>query len=149
MTNQIEVPYKDIVKQLEKELEKLQQDVNKLTYENNFFKQTNEHDRIEHHNFIDQLKMKHDIELNAIRKERDTLRLKLQEHNNSEANKIKDVIRENNQLKIKLKSLIEENDEIRQKIDHLESHNSSLVRNQSKSTSDYTTKISVLEVISQ
>lgn len=63
-----------------------------------------------------------------------------------EINKIKEVVRENNQFKIKLKSLMEENDELREKIEHTESQNNSLIRNHSKVLSDFTTKISILEV---
>jgi hypothetical protein len=147
LSAQIEGPYKDIVRQFEQELQKLHQELNKQRYENNFLKSSQEHEKTEHQNFAEQLKLKHDIELNAIRKERDTLRQKLQENNQSEMNKIKDVIRENNQLKIKVKGLLDENDELREKLDHLDSHNNSLVRNQSKTVTDYSTKISALEVI--
>ena len=145
LSEQIEAPYKEIVRQLENELQKLQHEVTKLRYEANFHKSAVEHEQSEHHTFIDQLKLKHDIELNAIRKERDMLRLKLQENNQSEISKIKDVIRENSQLKIKVKSLMEENDELREKIEHLEMHNNSLVRNHSKLVSEFTSKVSVLE----
>lgn len=146
LSQQIEAPYKDIVRQLEQELQKLQQEINKLRYDNNLLKSANERDKAEHHNFIDQLRLKQDIELGAIRKERDSLRAKLQENNQSDINKIKEVIRENNQFRIKVKSLIEENEELREKLEHVESHNSLLIRNHSKVLSDQTTKISVLEV---
>lgn len=146
LSQQIESPYKDIVRQLEQELQKLQLECNKLRQEANLIKSGTEHEKTEHHNYIDQLKLKHEIELNSMRKDRDLLRQKLQENNQSEAVKIKEVIRENNQLKIKCKSLIEENEELREKIEHVESHNNSLMRNHSKTMSDYTTKISVLEV---
>jgi hypothetical protein len=146
LSQQIESPYKDIVRQLEQELQKLHQEINKTRYEAGLLKSANEHDKAEHHNYIDQLKLKQEIELNAIRKERDTLRAKLQENNQSEINKIREVIRENNQLRIRVKALIEENEEIRAKTDHMESHNNLLTRNQSKSLSDYSTKISILEV---
>ena len=147
LTQQIEGPYKDIVRQLEQELQKLQEDLNKLKYESKFLKSNKDREKTEHNNFIDQLKLKHEVELSTIRKDRDVLREKVQENNHTEINRIKEVIRENNQLRIKVKSLIEENDEIREKIEHIEAHNSSLVRNHSKALSDYTTKVSVLEVI--
>jgi hypothetical protein len=146
LTQEIEAPYKEIVRQLEHELQKLQQELTKLRYESNFQKSSGENERAEHHNFIEQLRMKHEIELSAIKKDRDMLRVKLQENNQSEVAKIKDVIRENNQLKIKVRSLIEENEETREKINNLETHNNALVRNQSKIVSDYTTKIAMLEV---
>jgi hypothetical protein len=146
LSQEIEAPYKDIVRQLENELQNLQQQLTKLKYDNNFQKTTNERERTEHHNFIEQLRVKHDIELTALKRDRDSLRLKLQENNQSEIAKIKDVIRENNQYKIKVKSLIEENEELREKIDNLETHNNALIRNQSKIVSDYTTKIAMLEV---
>lgn len=146
LSTQIESPYKEIVRQLESELQKLQQETIKLNYDLDFQRSVNEHDKAEHSNYVDQLKLKQEIEMNAVRKERDTLRVKLQESNQSDISKIKDVIRENNQLKIKVRSLIEENDEVRTKIDQLEVHNNSLVRNQSKLVSEYSTKISVLEV---
>ncbi len=109
-------------------------------------KSSSEHSKTEQNSLFDQLKLKHEVELNALRKDRDSLRLKLQETNHAELNRVKEVIRENNQLKIKVKSLIEENEEIREKLEHSELHNNLLVRNQSKSLSDYETKISVLEV---
>ena len=146
LSQQIEGPYKDIVRQLEQELQKLQEELNKQKQEAKFVKTNKEHDKNEHNNFIDQLKMKHEVELNTLRKDRDILREKLQENNQMEINRIKEVIRENNQLRIKVKSLIEENDELREKLEHTETQNNSLVRNHSKSLSDFTTKISVLEV---
>lgn len=124
----------------------MQQELNKSRFETNFLKSVNEHDKTEHHNHVEQLKMKNEIELTAMRKDRDTLRQKLQETNQVEINKVKDIIRENNQFKIKIKSLLEENDELREKLEHDESHNNALVRNHSKVLSDYTTKISILEV---
>jgi hypothetical protein len=146
LTQEIETPYKEIVKQLENELQKLQQECNKIRFENNTLKSSSEHTKTEQNNFLDQIKMKHEIELNAIRKDRDSLRLKLQETNQAEINRVKEVVRENNQLKIKVKSLLEENEELREKLEHSEMHNNLLIRNHSKSLSDYATKISVLEV---
>jgi hypothetical protein len=146
LSQQIEGPYKDIVRQLEQELQKLQEELNKQKQDAKFIKKNKEHEKNEHNNFIDQLKMKHEVELNTLRKDRDILREKLQENNQMEINRIKEVIRENNQLRIKVKSLIEENDELREKLEHTETQNNSLVRNHSKALSDFTTKISVLEV---
>jgi hypothetical protein len=144
---QIEAPYKDIVKQLEQELEKQQQESNKFRFELNFLKSINEHEKCEHANHVEQLKLKHDVEMNAMRKDREILREKLQQTNQVEINKIKEVMRENTQLKIKLKSMMEENDELREKIEHSETQNNSLIRNHSKVISEFTTKISILEVI--
>lgn len=86
------------------------------------------------------------FKLNAMRKDRDMIRLKLQENNHVEANKIKEILKENGGLKIKLKALIEENEELREKLEHHESHQNSIVRNNSKVVSDLTAKISMLEV---
>jgi hypothetical protein len=147
LSQQIEGPYKDIVRQFERELEKLQQESNKLKYENNYLKSNMDHDKGEQSNFLDQLKLKHEVELNTMRKDRDALREKLQETNHAEISRIKEVIRENNQYKVKVKALIDENDELREKIEHTETQNNALIRNHSKSVSDYTTKISILEVI--
>ena len=149
LSQQIEGPYKDIVRQLEQELQKLQEELNKMKYESKFLKSNKEREKSDQNSYIDQLKLKHEVELNTIRKDRDLLREKLQENNHTEINRIKEVIRENNQLRIKVKSLIEENEEIREKIEHLETHNNALIRNHSKALSDYTTKVSVLEVISR
>jgi len=146
LSQQIELPYKDIVRQLEMELQKLQQELNKCRFEIGILKSVNEHDKSEHCNHVEQLKMKNEIELSAMRKDRDILRQKLQETNQVELNKVKDIIRENNQFKIKVKSLLEENDELREKLEHNESHNNAMVRNHSKILSDYSTKISILEV---
>ena len=143
---QIEAPYKDLVKQLEQALENLQQDCNKIRFEANMLKSVNEHDKTEHCNHVEQLKMKHEIEMSAMRKDRNILREKLQENNQVEVCKMKEVIRENSQLKIKLKALMDENDELRETIEHTETQNNSLIRNHSKLLSDYTTKISILEV---
>ncbi|CAF0714870.1 unnamed protein product [Brachionus calyciflorus] len=145
LSQQIEGPYKDIVRQLEQELQKIQSECNRLRQESGVLKSANEHEKTEHHNYLEQLKLKQEIELNALRKDRDILRQKLQENNQAEALKIKEVIRENNQHKIKIKSLVEENEELREKIEHIESHNNSLMRNHSKLISDLSTKISVLE----
>ena len=90
--------------------------------------------------------MKHDVEMNAMRKDRDILRDKCQETNQIDISKMKEVIRENNQLKIKLRSVLEENEEVRERVDHAETQNNSIVRNHSKVTSDFSTKISILEV---
>ena len=49
-------------------------------------------------------------------------------------------------MKVRVKALIEENEELRQKLELTESHQNSLQRNNAKATSDYTTKISILEV---
>lgn len=147
LSQQIEAPYKDIVRQLEQELQKLQSECGRLRQESNILRSGNEHERTEHHNYLEQIKLKQEIELNALRKDRDLLRQKLQENNQAEALKIKEVIRENNQFKIKIKSLVEENEELRERLDHIESHNNSLIRNHSKLISDLSTKISVLEVI--
>ena len=147
MSQQIEGPYKDIVRQLEQELQKLQEELNKLKQETKFLKSNKEHEKSEQNNFIEQLKLKHEVELSTIRKDRDLLREKLQENNHIEISRIKEVIRENNQLRIRVKSLIDENDEIREKVEHTEAQNNSLVRNHSKVLSEFTTKISVLEVI--
>jgi len=146
LSQQIEAPYKDIVKQLEVELQKIQQEYNRVKFEIEFLKSVNEHDKEEHANHLDQMKVKHDVEMNALRKDRDILREKLQETNKVEISKMKEVIRENNQLKIKLKSLMEENDEIREKLEHSETQNNSLIRNHSRVLSEFTTKISILEV---
>lgn len=146
LSQQIEMPYKDIVKQLEIELQKLQQELNKSRFEASFLKSVNEHDKTEHYNHVEQLKMKNEIELSAMRKDRDCLRQKLQETNHAELCKVKEVIRENNQFKIKVKSLLEENEELREKLEHNETHNSALSRNHAKILSDYSTKISILEV---
>ena len=146
LSHQIETPYKDILKQLEQELQKLQQDCNKLRFENNFLKSSSEHDKTEQLRLLEQIKLKNEVELNTIRKDRDMLRQKIQESNQDDMNKMKEVIRDNNQLRIKSKALIEENEELRQKIDHLETHNNSLIRNHSKAVTEYTTKVSVLEV---
>ncbi len=146
LSQEIETPYKEIVKQLENELQKLQKECNKIRFENNTLKSSNEHKNTEQNNLLDQIKIKHELELNAMRKDRDSLRLKLQEINQAEINRVKEVVRENNQLKIKVKSLLEENEELRENLEHSEMHNNLLIRNHSKSLSDYTTKISVLEV---
>ena len=81
-----------------------------------------------------------------MRKDRDLIRVKLQEHNHAEATKIKEILKENGGLKVKLKALIEENEELREKFEHHESHQNSIVRNNSKVVSDLTAKISMLEV---
>ncbi len=60
---QIEMPYKDIVKQFEQELEKLHDDCNKLRYENSYLKGSNEHEKNEFQALTQQYKMKHDIEV--------------------------------------------------------------------------------------
>lgn len=152
-------------------MEKLQQECNKLRFEAAFLKSTNEHEKTEFKAMTEQLKLKHEVEvcvrkkmsyikrflyflnsvsptskLNAMRKDRDMMRQKLQEINHVEANKIKEVLKENNNMKVKLKALIEENDELRQKLEHAEVHQSSLIRNNSKVSSDLTAKISLLEV---
>ncbi len=145
LSQHIETPYKDIVRQLEIELQKLQQELNKTKFEIGVLKTVNEHDKSEHFNHVEQLKMKYEIELGGMRKDRDSLRSKLQETNQTEVNKVKDIIRENNQFKIKIKSLLEENDELREKLEHDETHNNALLRNHSKIVSDLTTKISILE----
>jgi uncharacterized protein (DUF3084 family) len=146
LTQEIETPYKEIVRQLETELERVQQEFTKLRYEANFMKSNSDHEKQEHQTFLEQLRMKHDVELSVIRKDREMLRLKLQESNQSEMAKIKEVLRENNQYKIKVKSLLEENDELREKLEHLETHNNALIRNQSKIVSEYSTKVSMLDV---
>lgn len=146
LTQQIEAPYKDIVRQLEQALQTQQAEINKLRNENAMSHSANDREKAEHHNFVEQLRVKQELELNVIRRERDSLRAKLQESNQSDINKIKEALRENNQLKIRVKALIEENEELREKVERAESHNNLLVRNHSKSLSDYTTRISVLEV---
>lgn len=115
--------------------------------ENQMLRSINEREKNENHLLIDQLKIKHDIELGMIRRERDSLRSKLQESNQADINKIKDAIRENNQLKIKVTSFSEENEELREKLERAESQNSVLLRSHSKALSEYSTRISVLEVI--
>ena len=146
LSQEIEVPYKELVKQLQQELQKVQQESNKIRYESNFLKSVNEHDKNEHNNYIDQLKMKHEAELNAIRQDRDILRMKIQESNQADIVKIKEVLKENNQLKIRVNSLADENEELREKLEQIDSQNNSHVRNHSKIISDHTTKISILEV---
>lgn len=74
LSQQIEAPYKEIVKQLEVELQKHQQEYNKSHYEIEFLKSVNEHEKQEHVTHLDQMKMKHDVEMNAMRKDRDILR---------------------------------------------------------------------------
>jgi hypothetical protein len=81
-----------------------------------------------------------------MRKDRDMIRLKLQEFNHSEANKLKDILKESSGLKVKLKALIEENEDLREKIEHNEGHQNAIVRNNSKIVSDLTAKISMIEV---
>lgn len=149
LSQQIEAPYKDIVRQLEQELQKLQSECNRMRQEINNLRSANEHEKAEHLNYLEQIKLKQEIELNAIRKDRDILRQKLQENNQAETLKIKEVIRENNQFRIKIKSLVDENEELREKLSHTESHNNSLVRSHSKLISDLSTKLSVLEVQSK
>jgi hypothetical protein len=146
LSQQIEAPYKDIVKQLEVELQKIQQEYSRIKFEIEFLKSVNEHDKQEHAGHLEQLRVKHEVEMNAMRKDRDSLREKLQETNQVEISKMKEVIRENNQLKIKLKSMMEENEEIREKVEYAETQNNSLIRNQAKVLSEFTTKISILEV---
>jgi chromosome segregation ATPase len=83
--------------------------------------------------------------VSAIRKDRDIMRQKLQENNFTEASKLKEISKENANLRIKLKALNEENDELREKLEHQESHQNSLVRNQTKTVSDLNTKLSASE----
>lgn len=106
----------------------------------------NEREKNDAHLFIDQLKLKQDIELNILRRERDLLNAKLQENNQADIDKIREALRENNQLSIKVKALVEENEEIREKLERAESQNNMITRNHSKTLSEYSTKISVLEV---
>ncbi len=63
MSQEIEMPYKDIVKQFEFELEKMQQECNRFRYESAFLKSSNDHDKNEFQTLTEQLKMKHDIEV--------------------------------------------------------------------------------------
>jgi hypothetical protein len=74
------------------------------------------------------------------------MRQKLQEINHSEAHKLREVLKENNQFKVKLKALIEENDELRIRIERIDSHQSSLIRGHAKTVTDLTSKMSLLEV---
>ena len=62
LSQEIEMPYKDIVKQFELELEKLHQECNRMRYENGFLKSSNDHDKTEFQTLIEQLKLKHEIE---------------------------------------------------------------------------------------
>lgn len=134
------------MRQLEQALQAQANEIDKLRAEANLLRSTNQRDKAEHHTLVDQLKAKHDMELGVLRRERDTLRAKLQETNQAEINKIKEALRENNQLRVRVKALIEENDELREKIERAESHNNLLVRNHSKALSDFSSRISVLEV---
>lgn len=145
LSEQIEAPYKEIVRQLENELQNLKQEYNKVKYENSFLQASIEHDKKENDTLIEQLKLKYELEVNAIRKDRDIMRQKLQESNLIEAGKLKEISKENANLRIKLKALNEENDELREKIEHQETHQNSLIRNQTKTLSDLNTKISALE----
>lgn len=169
LSQQIEIPYKEIVKQLEQELQNLKQEIHKLRHENSLINATKEHDRNEQETLFEQLKLKYVVEVcklvifsktsfqinffiakfkvNAIRKDRDIIRQKLQETNQNEANKIKEVLKENNHFKIKVKSLLEENDELREKLEQKESHQNALMRSNSKALSEYSAKIAALEVI--
>ena len=63
LSQEIEMPYKDIVKQFELELEKLHQECNRMRYENGFLKSSNDHDKTEFQTLIEQLKLKHEIEV--------------------------------------------------------------------------------------
>lgn len=118
----------------------------KYQSENQILRSINEREKNDAHLFIDQLKLKQDIELNILRRERDLLNSKLQENNQTDIDKIREALRENNQLSIKVKALIEENEEIREKLERAESQNNMITRNHSKTLSEYSTKISVLEV---
>lgn len=51
------------MKQFESELEKLQQECNRMRYENGFLKSSNEHDKNEFQTLAEQLKLKHEIEV--------------------------------------------------------------------------------------
>jgi hypothetical protein len=146
IAHELEAPYKDIVRQLELELQKLQQELVKIKSDNQTLRNALERGKEENDSFIEQMKLKHEVELSAIKKDRDVLRKKMQETNHSEIGRIKELIRENNQLKVKVNALSEENDEVREKLERAETNNNALTRNHSKSMSDYSTKISVLEV---
>lgn len=135
-----------IVHQFEQALQTQKSNFEKMQNENQMLRSVNEREKKENHLIIDQLKIKHDIELGMIRRERDSLRSKLQESNQADINKIKDAIRENNQLKIKVTAFSEENEELREKLERAESQNSILVRSHSKALSEYSTRISLLEV---
>lgn len=147
LSQQIEGPYKNIVHQLEQALQVQKFNLEKLQNENQILRTNSEREKSDCYVLIDQLKFKQDIELNMIRQERDSLRLKLQENNQGEINKIKEAMRENNQLKIRVKALNEENEELREKLDRAESNNNLLMRNHSKLLTENSTKHSVLEVI--
>ena len=64
LTNQLEVDYKNIVKAYTIELENLKEECNKLRYETTFLKSANEHDKAEFQSLFDQIKLKHDVEVN-------------------------------------------------------------------------------------
>jgi hypothetical protein len=146
IAHELEAPYKDIVRQLELELQKMQQELVKIKSDNQTLRNALERGKEENDAFVEQMKLKHQVELSAIKKDRDVLRQKMQETNHAEINRIKELIRENNQLKVKVNALSEENDEVREKLAYAESNNNALTRSHSKSVSDYSTKISVLEV---
>lgn len=147
LSQQIEGPYKNIVHQLEQALQVQKINLEKLQNENQILRSNCEREKSDCYVLVDQLKFKQDIELNMIRQERDSLRLKLQENNQGEINKIKEAMRENNQLKIRVKALNEENEELREKLDRAESNNNLLMRNHSKFLTENSTKHSVLEVV--
>jgi hypothetical protein len=66
LSHQIEIPYKDIVKQFEQELEKLHEDCNKLRFENSYLKGSTEHEKNEFQAMMQQYKMKHDVEVSVV-----------------------------------------------------------------------------------
>jgi septal ring factor EnvC (AmiA/AmiB activator) len=131
---------------LELELQRLQEECNKQKFEITLMRSSSENEKNENSTFSEQLKMRYESELATLRNDRDKLREKIQESNQGEINKIKEVIRENNQLRLKMNSFIEENEELREQLEHSQTHNNSLILNHSKEFAQFTTKLSILQV---
>ena len=123
----------------------MQLECDKLNYENVSMRAGGEHEKSEQANFVEQLRLKHDMETKAMRKERDALRARLQQSNDADVSRIKEVMRESQMLKTRVKALLDENDELRERLERAEAHTSSLTRQHARSLADLSSKVASLE----
>eukprot|EP00794_Sanderia_malayensis_P005390 gene5390-6063_t len=116
LQEEAEASYKHKLETADLELDKYRSDFNKLRYEYSFLKSEYEHEQAKNKTIIEEQKVHHQIEVDAIMKDKDDLLehlKKLEDQNDTQ--RIRVLQKDNAQLNLKVKSLLDELDEIREK----------------------------------
>ncbi|XP_031563068.1 centrosomal protein of 83 kDa-like [Actinia tenebrosa] len=145
LLEEIEEPYRERFQLMEAEINNYRSDFNKLRYDYSFLKSEYEHEQTQHKQIVEELQAQYEIDVTSLRKERDALLQKQQQEVPSDAQRARNLQRENTQLHMKLKNLLAELEEIRSQRENAGLQSDHVSRLQARQVSELTAKCKSLE----